>query len=133
MHGVDLKSNTNPKDWWMTEKYDGIRGYWDGNNFFTRDGNLIICPPDWRNKLPKCELDGELWIGYNSFSQTQSILKSNDWENVKYIVFDLCGNEYKDIPYKRRYNKMMKILPKEDINIMVRSLYILFSLFYYYF
>jgi len=36
--------------WWMSEKLDGVRAYWDGENFFSRLGNRFHVPaqPDDR-------------------------------------------------------------------------------------
>ena len=47
---------------WMSEKFDGIRAYWNGNDFYTKKGHLIVCPKEFKMKIPKnYELDGELW------------------------------------------------------------------------
>src|SRR5438552_3249716 len=32
--------------WWISEKLDGVRAYWDGKNFYSRQGNLFHAP-DW--------------------------------------------------------------------------------------
>src|SRR5437660_1580187 len=32
----------DPTGWWMSEKYDGVRGYWDGRKLWSRNGNLIF-------------------------------------------------------------------------------------------
>ena len=29
------------KDWFMSEKLDGIRAYWDGKDLYTKNGNKI--------------------------------------------------------------------------------------------
>ena len=31
-------------DYWVSEKYDGVRGYWDGQNLLTRGGQPIYAP-----------------------------------------------------------------------------------------
>ncbi|HWH68061.1 MAG TPA: hypothetical protein VNT26_01640, partial [Candidatus Sulfotelmatobacter sp.] len=31
---------TDLSDWWMSEKLDGVRAYWDGKQFLSRQGNL---------------------------------------------------------------------------------------------
>jgi DNA ligase-1 len=46
---------------WMSEKFDGIRAYWDGSNLFTRKGNKIRVPSFFLEGLPPIALDGELW------------------------------------------------------------------------
>ena len=33
-------------DYWVSEKYDGVRGYWDGEKLLTRSGT-VIHPPAW--------------------------------------------------------------------------------------
>ena len=53
-----------PKGWYMTEKYDGIRVYWDGTQCFSRQGTKIKIPASLKNQLPSIALDGELWYKY---------------------------------------------------------------------
>jgi DNA ligase-1 len=36
--GVELS------DYWVSEKYDGVRGYWDGKKLLTRGGEVIGVP-----------------------------------------------------------------------------------------
>ena len=55
------ESTMNPTGWYMTEKFDGIRFYWDGNEFWTRQGKKMKVPDFISNELPKIALDGELW------------------------------------------------------------------------
>jgi DNA ligase-1 len=45
----------------MTEKYDGVRLFWDGSCFFTRQGKKLKFPDFMTNQMPKIALDGELW------------------------------------------------------------------------
>ncbi len=49
-------SDANLADWWMSEKLDGVRAYWDGQQFLSRReigsslriGSSSICPrPHW--------------------------------------------------------------------------------------
>jgi DNA ligase-1 len=51
----------NPAGWWMTEKYDGMRLYWNGSQFYTRNGNIVKVPTYITEQLPNVALDGELW------------------------------------------------------------------------
>lgn len=37
MQGIDY-NNENPKGWYMTEKLDGIRAYWNGEQFMSKRG-----------------------------------------------------------------------------------------------
>jgi DNA ligase-1 len=54
-------SSMNPTGWWMTEKYDGMRLYWNGIEFFSRQGNKVKVPDFITKQMPKIALDGELW------------------------------------------------------------------------
>jgi DNA ligase-1 len=83
----------DPTGWWMSEKYDGLRGYWDGRKLWTRQGNLIHAPDYFLAELPRdIALDGELWIGHGKFEETISIVRSETpddrWKNVHFMVFD---------------------------------------------
>ena len=78
--------------WWISEKLDGVRAYWDGRSFYSRLGNEFI-PPSWFVKdLPTdMTLDGELFGGRGKFQKTVSIVKtagSGRWKELQYYVFD---------------------------------------------
>jgi DNA ligase-1 len=79
-------------DWWMSEKLDGVRAYWDGQRFLSRQGNEFHAPDWFREGLPETALDGELWLDRKAFQQTVSIVrrqdKSDHWKKIRYVVFD---------------------------------------------
>jgi DNA ligase 1 len=79
---------------WVSEKLDGVRGYWSGEQLFTRAGNMIAAPAWFTRGWPSVPLDGELWGGRGSFERTSGIVRSEsardaDWTGVSYRVFDL--------------------------------------------
>lgn len=78
--------------WWMSEKLDGVRAYWDGRQFLSRQGNLYHAPDWFVEGLPAEPLDGELWIGRKAFQRTVGIVRRQDktdlWNEVKFLVFD---------------------------------------------
>ena len=81
-------------DYWVSEKYDGIRGYWDGRQLWTRGGDRIAAPRWFTEALPAEPLDGELWAGRGRFSQTVSTVRSQPpsdaaWRDVRFMVFDV--------------------------------------------
>ena len=45
----------------MSEKFDGVRCFWDGKKLFSGRGNLIKSPKWFTDSLPEIALDGELW------------------------------------------------------------------------
>lgn len=88
---------STPKDiqqYWISEKLDGVRGYWDGKNLYTRKGNPLS-PPKWFTRhWPKIAMDGELWIKRNSFEQVMSCVRRiiseyECWKQIKFMIFDL--------------------------------------------
>jgi DNA ligase 1 len=78
--------------WWMSEKLDGVRAYWDGKQFISRQGNLYHAPEWFVAGLPAVPLDGELWLGRRAFQRTVGIVRRQDktdlWKEVKYLIFD---------------------------------------------
>jgi DNA ligase 1 len=85
-HDVDLTG------WWMSEKLDGVRAYWDGARFISRLGNTYHAPDWFLEGLPSTPLDGELWCGRKKFQRCVSIArrqdKSDQWRELTYVVFD---------------------------------------------
>lgn len=88
--------------WWMSEKLDGVRAYWDGKQFISRQGNIYHAPDWFVEGLPEKTLDGELWIDRKAFQKTVSIVrrqdKSDHWKQVKYLIFDApdCEGAFED-------------------------------------
>jgi len=81
------------KDYYVSEKLDGIRGRWNGSELVTRNGNTINAPAWFVKGFPQQVVDGELWLARNSFAKTASIILRNtpneDWQNIKFMLFDL--------------------------------------------
>ena len=81
-------------DYWVSEKYDGVRAYWDGEKLLTRAGNRIHAPAWFTAGWPKVPLDGELWAGRGRFEQASSTVRrqvpdDRAWRRMRYMVFDL--------------------------------------------
>jgi DNA ligase 1 len=79
--------------WWMSEKLDGVRAYWDGKAFISRLGNRYHAPDWFTVGLPDTPLDGELWGGRKKFQRTISVVrrqdKSDHWKEISFVVFDV--------------------------------------------
>jgi DNA ligase-1 len=82
----------DPTGWWMSEKLDGVRAYWNGKQFLSRNNNIFFAPDWFTQGLPPHPLDGELWIGRRQFDVTSGLVrqqsKSNEWKQVRYVIFD---------------------------------------------
>jgi DNA ligase 1 len=87
-------SKLDATGFWVSEKYDGVRGYWDGQRLLTRAGNLIAAPSWFTAGWPTTPLDGELWAGRGQFSRAVSTVRNQApddaaWRTLQYRVFDL--------------------------------------------
>ncbi|WMN60953.1 DNA ligase [Pseudoalteromonas xiamenensis] len=77
----------------VSEKFDGVRAYWDGKRLMTRTGQPIFAPGWFTEPLPAMDLDGELWINYGEFELVSGLVRRRQiddtaWEQVKYLIFD---------------------------------------------
>lgn len=79
--------------WLMSEKLDGVRGYWDGKQLFSKNGNILYPPAAFINDLPPFPLEGELWGGRGSFEQAVAIVKKqhphDGWLQLRFAIFDV--------------------------------------------
>ena len=81
-------------DYWVSEKYDGIRGHWDGHRLLTRSGKRLY-PPAWFTRdWPTSAFEGELWAGHGKFEVAASVLQKkqasdDEWHMLQFMIFDL--------------------------------------------
>jgi len=87
----------NISGWFMSEKLDGIRAYWDGKKLYTRQGKEIFSPDSFTQNFPSFELDGELWIDRNKFEEIQSIVMdkspNKEWGKISYNIFEAPNSD----------------------------------------
>jgi DNA ligase 1 len=81
-------------DYWVSEKYDGVRAYWDGRQLWTRHGHRIPAPQWFTHGWPGEPLDGELWAGHGRFTYASSAAAKDAaddvaWRGLRYMAFDL--------------------------------------------
>lgn len=81
-------------DYWVSEKYDGLRAYWDGERLLTRGGETINPPAWFVAGWPKTPMDGELWAGRGRFGEAVSTARTQQpddaaWRAMRFMVFDL--------------------------------------------
>lgn len=81
-------------EYWISEKLDGVRGFWDGESLWTRGGHLVN-PPEWFTAgWPSVAMDGELWIARGRFAEASGIVRTHipvdaDWRRLQFRIFDL--------------------------------------------
>lgn len=104
---LDSRVANNLINYAVSEKFDGIRALWDGQNMFSKSGKILAIPPCFSDKLSPLGLkngdfvEGELWIDYGAFDEISSvILRKNptctDFERVKYLIFNAHLGESSD-------------------------------------
>lgn len=80
--------------YWVSEKLDGVRAYWDGQQLLSRGGHPIHAPPWFTQGWPTEPADGELWAGRGGFQQAVSTVRQQTpddeaWRQIRFMVFDL--------------------------------------------
>ncbi len=76
MHGHEFNFGAhNPTNWWISEKFDGVRAIWNKDKFISKNGSdinkskklmflgkIIPVPNFFKDMMPVgVILDGELW------------------------------------------------------------------------
>jgi len=98
--------------YWVCEKYDGIRAYWNGQQLISRNGLIISLPATLRQQLPSIPIEGELWLGRGQFGALQSLIQQQNpnakqWQTLRFMVFDLpeaAGS------YRQRYQRLQQLI-----------------------
>ena len=79
--------------WVMSEKLDGVRAYWNGQQLISRNGKVFAAPSWFLSAFPAFELDGELWLKRQAFADTVSIVNTQTahkgWQAITYQVFEI--------------------------------------------
>ncbi|WP_150909731.1 DNA ligase [Marinobacter halotolerans] len=104
--GVDLK------DYWLSEKLDGVRAYWDGQKLWSRGGNIYQAPAWFTENFPNTKMDGELWMGRGRFAELSGAVRrrvpeDNNWRRIRFMVFDLPGMNK---PFTERISALKNLL-----------------------
>jgi DNA ligase-1 len=82
----------NPTGYWLSEKVDGCRSLFDGENFISRSGKIFPAPAEMKEAMPKgMILDGEIHGGIGSFQATVGRIRRGDWLGLRYAIFDVIS------------------------------------------
>lgn len=91
---VDAADDIHPAGYLVSEKYDGVRAFWDGRQLRTRGGHPIAAPAWFLRHLPPVALDGELWAGRGRFEALSGAVRrlqprDAEWQHITYMAFDM--------------------------------------------
>lgn len=104
--------------YWVSEKYDGVRAYWDGTKLLTRAGNTIHAPEWFTRDWPDTPLDGELWAGRGQFERVTATVRDLDpddtaWRRIRFMVFDLPAHGG---TFNERLDALRMLLPSQSFD-----------------
>ncbi len=120
------QGNEKLTDYWMSEKYDGIRGYWDGHQLLSRSGKALN-PPTWFVKgWPTQPFEGELWAGLGQFEQAASVIQQKQatdsaWRAMRFMVFDVHISNQTFSERIARYQNIVKEIGKPWVQAVTQS------------
>jgi DNA ligase-1 len=82
------------EQWWVSEKLDGVRAIWDGEQLYFRSGRPIRAPAWYTRDFPAQPMDGELWMGRNRFDPLSAAVRrsepdAQEWGEIQYRLFEL--------------------------------------------
>ena len=97
--------------YWVSEKLDGVRAYWDGERLVSRSGNRFAAPPWFVEHFPRVPLDGELWMGRGAFERLSGAVRrqtpdGGQWREIRFMVFDLPSSP---ATFDRRLQRLRKM------------------------
>ena len=102
----------NLENYWVSEKLDGVRAYWDGEKLWSRGGHVYAAPDWFTAQCPSHPLDGELWNGRGRFAELSGVVRKaqpvdEEWRQVRFHVFDLPVPEK---VFEQRYRQLKQLV-----------------------
>lgn len=103
------------QEYWVSEKLDGVRAYWNGHRFLSRSGHVYQAPDWFVGELPADPLDGELWMGRQRFAELSGAVRKQipvdqEWRDIRFHVFDLPAPG----PFHERYARLTALVESTD-------------------
>lgn len=88
----------NVQAYWVSEKLDGVRAYWNGKQLISKQGNIFNAPEWFIEDFPPQPLDGELWINRHQFEKVSGIARKQqpidqEWRKISFMIFDLPSSD----------------------------------------
>ena len=101
----------------VSEKLDGVRGYWDGTQLLSKTGKVIHAPSWFTQGFPNVVLEGELWIARGKFDLVSGTVRKKtpvdeEWRSVKFMLFDAPESK---LVFSERLSYIQTLLKEHDI------------------
>ena len=102
----------NIQEYWISEKLDGVRAYWNGKQLISKQGNIYHAPEWFLKDFPTVPLDGELWIDRQQFEKVSGITRKHnatveEWQKISFMIFDLPNSTAN---FSNRIEKMQQLV-----------------------
>ncbi|WP_298941859.1 DNA ligase [uncultured Psychromonas sp.] len=109
---TNYRQDIDVTQYYVSEKLDGIRAYWDGHQLISKQGNVFTAPTWFIKSFPTTAMDGELWIARQQFEKVSGIARTQDnqneqWKKIKFMIFDLPNNR---TSFEQRINEMRALV-----------------------
>ena len=102
-------------NYFISEKLDGVRAYWDGKNLISREGNIYNAPIWFTENFPPQHLEGELWVARGKFEVASSIVRKEipdqNWQQISLMLFDMPQHGG---VFSQRYLAMKDLVEKSN-------------------
>src|SRR5690606_24611362 len=113
----------NLEEYWVSEKLDGVRVFWDGETLWSRGGYRYSAPAWFTRHFPAQPLDGELWSGRGRFAELSGVVRKaqpvdRKWRGVRFHAFDWPEREG---ALEQRYRRLQRLVPGADSRHVVRA------------
>ena len=106
--------------WFMSEKLDGVRAIWNGEQLVSRNGKVFKAPDWFIDKLPtNVVLDGELFFNRDNFDECLTKVRSSDWTGLSFRVFELLGLY---TSFAERYTELCKLQLPSHVSVVEQTL-----------
>ena len=109
--------------YWVSEKLDGVRAWWDGEALVSRSGNRFNAPPWFIEHFPPVQLDGELWMGRGAFERLSGAVRRQipddaQWRGIRFMVFDLPSSPATFDRRLQRLREMFEAIESPSITLV---------------
>ena len=107
-------ADINIQEYWVSEKLDGVRAYWNGQQLISKQGNIFNAPKWFIKDFPVVPLDGELWIKRHQFEKVSGIARkqhatTQEWQKISFMSFDLPSSAASFTARLQRLEKLIKL------------------------
>eukprot|EP00026_Physarum_polycephalum_P013932 Phypoly_transcript_14393.p1 GENE.Phypoly_transcript_14393~~Phypoly_transcript_14393.p1 ORF type:complete len:318 (+),score=42.03 Phypoly_transcript_14393:113-955(+) len=114
---------TSGADWWLGEKYDGVRFCWNpiARRAYSRNGKRVLLRSAIKTHLPSSFVEGEVWFGRGNFSYLYTLIAGSldivHWQFLRFVFFDMPYRDMEDARFEERYEHLLGCI-KGEFNIV---------------